>query len=440
MRICFLTRFFPPKIVGGGEISAYHTARMLSEYDICVHVVTTKIRNLPESWENHFAWKKLSVHRILSNNTSKNLLLNEMGNNLVFSIKNVVHLVSFFKKNAIDLIHIYNMDMLFEGMIAGKIMNIPVIVSANSNWSTCFHGNHILPPFTMRRLCYKCNFQNLSKCVMFLYFPSSFPNFVKYFLTPIFLFKIAIRRRLMRLTDKIIAVSNCVKRILTKNGIPKEKIHVIHNFFNSKSYQNINKEIFKQLIPCFPQKKSIIFVGRLKIEKGIVLFIKAAQFLVKNGTDANFVVIGSGPLFERLQSVVQTSKLNNNIFFTGNLPYKLMPSVYAAADIIVAPVIREEALSRVLYESMAASSPVIATKVCGNVDVVIDGVNGLLVRPTVNELSKAMLTLLNDVSLRKEMGRRGLHSVTNTFSERIIIPKIVKIYSKLIGNVNNASD
>jgi len=244
----------------------------------------------------------------------------------------------------------------------------------------------------------------------------------------------------MRLADKITPISNCVKRILIKNDIHVEKIHVIPVFFNQRLYQNLNKDIFKQLIPSFPQKKTILFVGRLKVEKGIELFIKAAQFLINKGVDANFVVVGSGPLLYPMQDLVQTLKLSKNIFFTGNLSYKLMPSVYASADMVVAPIIREEALGRVLIESMAANSPVVATRTCGILDTVVDRVNGLLVQPNIKEISEAILMLLNEDSLRKELGRRGQQYVTKMFSESNVVPKMIKIYKEIRDKTNNVSD
>jgi len=432
MRVCFLTRFFPPKVKGGGEIGAYHVAFALSKQNIHMHVVTVKVEGIRNSIGNNSTVKKLQVHRILSNHRSKSFFFKELFYNFLFSIKNAYKLISFLKKNNVDLIHIFNMDTLLEGILAGKIMNIPVIVYANSHWTTCFHGNHILPSFRKRVICHTCTFQNLSKCVMYLYFPPRVPDLLKYFLTPIFLFKIKIRRKLIGFSDKIISISNCVKKILAENGVPKEKIEVIPDFFNPESYQNIKKDIFKQLIPSFPnKKKTIIFVGRLKIEKGIELFIKTAQFLINNGVDATFVIVGGGSLLNSMQNLVHTLKLNKQVFFTGNLPYKLLPSVYSAADMMVAPIIREEALGRVLIESMAANSPVIATKVCGVLDIVIDKVNGLLVRPSIKEISEAIMVLLNDNSLRTEMGQRGRHYVTNRFSKGIIVPKIIKCYKEI---------
>lgn len=433
MRVCLLTRFFPPKVKGGGELGAYYVAHALSKQNIHMHVVTSKVEGIRNSMGNSTTVKKLHVHRILSNNRSKNLFFKELFYNFLFSIKNAYKLISFLKKNKIDLIQIYNMDTLLEGILAGKIMNIPVIVYANSNWTTCFHGNHILPPFRKRVICHTCTFQNLSKCVMYLYFPPRVSDLVKYFLTPIFLFKIKIRRKLIEFSDKIISISNCVKEILAENGVPKEKIEVIQeDFFNPESYQNVKKDIFKQLIPSFPNKKTILFVGRLKISKGIELFVKTAHSLINNGVDATFVIVGRGPLLNSMQNLVHTLKLNKQIFFISDyLPDKLMPSVYSAADMVVAPIIREEALGRVMIESMAANSPVIATKACGILDIVIDQVNGLLVKPNIKEISEAIMVLLNDNSLRKEMGQRGRRYVTKRFSESTIVPKIIRSYKEI---------
>jgi glycosyltransferase involved in cell wall biosynthesis len=110
-----------------------------------------------------------------------------------------------------------------------------------------------------------------------------------------------------------------------------------------------------------------------------------------------------------------------------------MPSILGSADIVVLPSYRE-GLPKVLLEAAACARPVVATDVPGCREIVKDGVNGLLVPPKdPASLSHAIAKLLQDPSLRAQMGASGREIVLKEFSVDRISRKTLELYSELLA-------
>lgn len=114
------------------------------------------------------------------------------------------------------------------------------------------------------------------------------------------------------------------------------------------------------------------FVGGLVDYKGVFDLVEAIKL---TETDVTVVMVGDGPARDRLKR-----ELGENGVFLGSVAYERMPAVYAAIDALVLPS-HTEGLPRVLLEAGATERPVVATRVGGVPEVVIDGETGLLVPP-----------------------------------------------------------
>lgn len=130
MKIAIVSRYFPPNIRGGGEISAFYLAEALSRFAE-VHVIT--------SIGAKSDFLKFIVHPII-NNKSLPGVLHYVSRNEIFYKNTYKALNIFLKKYDIDVIHALNMDTIPGTTYAAKKFKIPSVITVNSQWLTCPHG------------------------------------------------------------------------------------------------------------------------------------------------------------------------------------------------------------------------------------------------------------------------------------------------------------
>ena len=120
---------------------------------------------------------------------------------------------------------------------------------------------------------------------------------------------------------------------------------------------------------------------------------------------------------------------NNSCVVYGGYANDICP-YYSAMDVFVLPT-RREGFPYTPLEAGAMGLPVIATKVTGCVDAVVNNVTGLLVeRDNYKQLAEAMLKLLEDPELRKEFGRMGRERVKQIFDSKRLIAEHMKLYER----------
>jgi glycosyltransferase involved in cell wall biosynthesis len=145
------------------------------------------------------------------------------------------------------------------------------------------------------------------------------------------------------------------------------------------------------------------------------------------------LIVGNGNEKYRLylQRKINELKLSSNIIFTGF--YEDVPQILNCMNIYSLPSF-SEGFNRSLLEAMACGLPVIATSVGGNMEVVQDGVNGLLV-PSGNpvRLAVAITELLKDKEKARRMGLAGRKLVKEKFSIVKNATRIESIYKEMIS-------
>lgn len=159
---------------------------------------------------------------------------------------------------------------------------------------------------------------------------------------------------------------------------------------------------------CTNQRIEIIYVGRLAHEKGIGYLIRAVAGLKKSNLDAHLKICGDGPEKQALASLCEDLDLVDEVKFMGFLNAESLKQAYVDSDIFVIPSL-SEGMPKVLIEAMAKALPVISTDVGGVSAIIDDGENGLLVSPkSPEEITQAVLRIVNDPVLRRKMIRNGL--------------------------------
>lgn len=179
-----------------------------------------------------------------------------------------------------------------------------------------------------------------------------------------------------------------------------------------------------------PEDRAVLLVARIVPHKGIEHLVEAA----KHVPDAMFVVVGDGPFLPEVRRLAAVFGVEERVQFVGRVPFRDLPSYYAACDVFVLPsVSRLEAFGIVTLEAMATAKPVVVSDIPGVREVVTNGVEGLLAEPVHPEdLAAKIRTLLDDPGLRRAMGLRGRQKVEQEFGIRQVADAVERVYRSVL--------
>lgn len=240
----------------------------------------------------------------------------------------------------------------------------------------------------------------------------------------------AIDKRILRMFDKLVVVSNIMKDQLVSDGISAMNIDVVPNALIVEDFQPDNENrAFRQELGIGKSTKVISNIGRLSSEKGQRLFLSAAKEVVKICDDVCFVLVGIGADEESLRDLVDAQGLAEYVYFVG---YREdMTAVYDSTDLVVQSS-STEGMPNVMLEALLMETPVVATDVGGTGDVVEDGVTGKLIKPnSVEQLAKGMQEFLLEPDRFRAMAVRGRSRVITHFNHIARVEKLSNIYEEL---------
>lgn len=226
----------------------------------------------------------------------------------------------------------------------------------------------------------------------------------------------ALDRRMLRLMDGVVCVSEGQAARVRRGGVRPERIKVIRNAIDTARFDDVDRGGRAELESLFPSppKMIVIGVGRLSPEKGFDQLVKAAAIVAEENHSVGFALIGDGPDRAMLEAQVRSSELQSQVAFAGFRTD--IDRLIAGADVL-AQSSYTEGLPNVLLEAGAASVPVVATDVGGSREIVRDGETGYLV-PSGDPaaLAARILELTESSAQRKKMGARARTLLTSEFS------------------------
>ncbi|OGC39122.1 hypothetical protein A2Y85_02020 [candidate division WOR-3 bacterium RBG_13_43_14] len=180
----------------------------------------------------------------------------------------------------------------------------------------------------------------------------------------------------------------------------------------------------------------ILFVGRSVERKGVDCLIKAFG-QIKDQIPHRLIIVGDGPERRNWEAMAKNIDQSGRIQFTGWVSNEELSEFYRTCSFFVLPAVYDkhgdtEGLGVVLIEAMSYSKPVIASSAGGITDVVSDGQNGILVEPgDKNALSRAMLKMINDASMRIKMGQNAKKIIDEKFNWDKIVNDLIKFYERI---------
>lgn len=183
-------------------------------------------------------------------------------------------------------------------------------------------------------------------------------------------------------------------------------------------------------------KFGILLATRLLADKGVNEYIEAAKSLVDE-KDLCFYVAGTpdegNPSSISADQIVEWNHIAN-VKYLGHVDN--MPDLLNQMDIVVLPSYRE-GTPKILLEAAATSLPIIATDVPGCREVVINGENGLLIKPQDSAaISSAILRLYKNKSLCHQMGINGRELIKKHFSDSRVVNDTISVYNELLYQAN----
>ena len=224
----------------------------------------------------------------------------------------------------------------------------------------------------------------------------------------------------------IIAVSEAVSDSLQQNGVDGRKIVVIPNGIVIASFDApFDAAPFraKQNIPH--NAPLIVAVGRLSPEKGFDVLLRCFPLVQPEIPDAHLILVGAGAEQARLAQIANGNHAVHLSGFADNVnPFLKI------ADVVVVPS-RREGQGIVALEAMAARKPVVASRVGGLVETVVENETGLLVPPDdAHTLAKALISLLQDSQRRAALGEAGRRRVEQSYTAKAMAAQISALYEE----------
>lgn len=241
-------------------------------------------------------------------------------------------------------------------------------------------------------------------------------------------------RGLAGLCHHMVGVSPAVVGYLEKTlRLPSSKVTLINNGVAEKPSVTSNELVALRKRLKLPMGSFLIgTVGRLVDDgKRVSDLIRAMPSVVAMRADARLLIVGSGPDESSLRNLADELDVADRVIFAGyqedTQPFYQLMDVFALAS-------AHEAFGLVLVEAMFAELPVVATCVGGIPSVVKDGETGYLVKPYQPEsLAKTILSLANDVSMRRSMGRNGRKRALERFSAERYVYDVDQFYQRLLA-------
>jgi 1,2-diacylglycerol 3-alpha-glucosyltransferase len=196
--------------------------------------------------------------------------------------------------------------------------------------------------------------------------------------------------------------------------------------------QHGDPQWLKNNYPIPKENKILLFVGRLTKEKNLEFLIKAFRQVKDRHPQTTLVLTAQGPLETELKRLTTRlgMHLDQDVLFTGALPYETLAHVYQSADLFVFSSMTETQ-GLVLIEAMAAGLPVVAVKAFGVQDMVDHMVNGILTECDLQEFSDAICYVLENQELYDEFKQEALKKA-DSMSAETMARKLEGIYQSLL--------
>ena len=295
-------------------------------------------------------------------------------------------LVKLIRARRVAVLHTHEFFMNTLGLMASWLTGVPLVATV--------HGRNYYSDKTRRRIAY---------------------------------------RLVGRFAGRLVTVSEANKRFLTEEvGIPPRRIQVIPNGVPpGDEAPAATLSALRESLGLDQHHPVVGSVGSLYPVKGHRYLIEAAPSILGRFPQTVFVIVGQGGLRGELEARAARLGVAANLRFLGHR--EDVRDLLSICDLFVLPSL-SEGMPLALLEAMAAGLPAVATRVGGVTEVLEDRKTGLLVPPgDSGALAAAIMTLMGNPPLVKELGEAARHEATTRFSLAGMVRAYEGVYSELNG-------
>jgi len=289
------------------------------------------------------------------------------------------------RKERVAVIHAHEFTANAYGSFMGRIMGVPVVATV--------HGKNYYAEQVKRRMAY----------------------------------------RYVSRVSRMVAVSEDLKQFIVRRvGVAENRVNVIYNGVELAGPPPLDQlSAIRADLRLGEFDHVIGAVGSLYPVKGHIHLIRALPDILRACPRTLLLVVGRGELEQALKAEVAKWDLDSRVRFLGFR--NDVPALLSLFDVFVLPSL-SEGLSMALLEAMAAGKPVVATRVGGNSELVLDGDTGFLVDAESPEsISDRVVAILRDRQQAARMGDRGRRRVRDKFSFRAMVDHYQSYYAQAMG-------
>ncbi|MEP6892296.1 MAG: glycosyltransferase family 4 protein [Gaiellaceae bacterium] len=303
----------------------------------------------------------------------------------------LIKLTKICRKGRFDVVHTHTSKGGFIGRAAARLAGVPIV----------FHTAH-----------------------GFAFHESSSPVAVAVYTR--------LERLASRWSDRVLTVSDFHRHwaITERLAAPERIVTVRNGVSRSRLVVARDRRDFRGELGVEASDVLLVSVGRLATQKGLGTLLQALPKLLRRGVRARLVLVGEGPLRSALEEQITATALTATVSFLGFRSD--VGDILNASDIVIAPSLWE-GLSISVLEAMASGKPIVATNIGSNLELLEDGVSGLLVPPNDPErFADAILTLALDPDAASRYGAAARERFELGFTERAMKDALWAAYRSLL--------
>jgi len=354
----------------GSEIQLAEIIRRIDRERFDVHLFCLEDSAVMRRLAGNARVLVLPVHKVLSPN----------------GFQQIGRLRRYIREEAIDIVHTWMIDAMIVGILASIGSGCPVVLSSRRNLGYAFRPkNLLLYPF------------------------------------------------LNRFTTRILANSEAVKQVVVhRERMASDRIDVLYNGVDTERFAPRPSRSVLPGPSAVPTDVPVVgVVANLRPVKDHDTFLRAARIVADSIPEAAFLIVGTGPLRDRIAALVESLGLGDRVHFSDGkgdvIDYLQLMDVGCLTSL-------SEGFSNSILEYMAMGIPVVATDVGGNREAIVHGETGYLVpKGDATALAEHVIALLSDPAMRKRMSRAARRRCEAEFSMETAVLRHEEYYLELAG-------
>ncbi|BBA35198.1 GDP-mannose-dependent alpha-(1-6)-phosphatidylinositol monomannoside mannosyltransferase [Methylocaldum marinum] len=241
------------------------------------------------------------------------------------------------------------------------------------------------------------------------------------------------------LFETIVTISEGIRAVLIEAGVRPERVICVPSAVDTGRYRPVRDEGWFRLEFGLAQDETAFgMIAQMIARKGHDVLFDALPEVLAQHPKTRVLLFGQGPMEDELRTSVRDRGLQSAVTFAG---YRNdMARVIPCLDLVVHPAWME-GLGVSLLEAAACAVPIVATRAGGMPEIVQDGINGRLIDPGDSAaLASALVDLLNDTALRRQLGHAGRRLVLERFSVDAMVEGNYRVYRSVSGGANLGAD